>query len=371
MSSSVNPRSVLHIGKFYPPHNGGIETHVYELARRQKEEMEVGVVVAHGQRWTRRECVDGVRVTRCGTLGSIASMPICIGMAGAIRNAPADVVHLHVPNPGAALAFLLSGHKGKLVVTHHADTLGRRFLRRLSDPFVRAAMDRASAIIVTSARYMATSPELERYREKCRVIPLAIDPSFYAAISPESDTIRRRFDGRLILAVGRMVPYKGFRYAIEAMQQVEGHLCIIGSGPEEASLQQLASELKVTDKVTFMGRAGDLRPYYQAASAFVLPSISRAEAFGMVQLEAMASGTPIINTNIDSGVPEVAEAGVSAITVPPGNAEALAGAMRALLGDPELRSRLGRRAQDVVREKYALDPMVRSTFALYREVLGA
>ncbi len=175
----------------------------------------------------------------------------------------------------------------------------------------------------------------------------------------------------MLLAVGRLVPYKGFRFAIEAMPQVDGHLCIIGTGPEDSFLRQLARERNVAEKVTFLGRVDDLRPYYQAASAFVLPSVTRAEAFGVVQLEAMASGTPIINTHLDSGVPEVAADGISAITVPPNDPNALAAAMNSLLSDPGLRSQLSAGGRHAVQETYALEIMVSTTLDIYREVLGA
>ncbi len=362
---------LLHIGKFYPPHPGGIETHLRDLATRQTNSIQVSVVVSSSSRKAIRERMDEVSVVRVPCFGTFASMPLSPRLAAGIRTCPAEIVHLHTPNPGAALALLLSGHKGKVVITHHADTLGRPFLRKLSDPFVRAAMDRASAIIVTSSRYLASSPELAPYKEKCRVVPLAIDPALYSETATESQRIREQFGERILLSVGRLVPYKGFRFAIEAMAQVDGHLCIIGSGPEDGFLRQLARERNVADKVTFLGRVDDLRPYYQAARAFVLPSVTRAEAFGVVQLEAMASGTPVINTDLDSGVPEVGVDGVSALTVPPGNAAALAKAMNSLLDDPGLRDRLAAGARQAVQEKYSLDRMVRSTFDVYQEVLGA
>ena len=367
----ISKPAILHLGKFYPPHRGGIESYLHELAIRQRADAQVEVVVAHDYAKTQCESIRGVVVTRCATYGVVASMPVCPRMVVEIRRRPAEIVHLHTPNPGAALALLLSGHKGKVVITHHADTLGRPFLRKLSDPFVRAAMDRASAIIVTSSRYLASSPELAPYKEKCRVVPLAIDPALYSETATESQRIREQFGERILLSVGRLVPYKGFRFAIEAMAQVDGHLCIIGSGPEDGFLRQLARERNVADKVTFLGRVDDLRPYYQAARAFVLPSVTRAEAFGVVQLEAMASGTPVINTDLDSGVPEVGVDGVSALTVPPGNAAALAKAMNSLLDDPGLRDRLAAGARQAVQEKYSLDRMVRSTFDVYQEVLGA
>ena len=166
---------VLHIGKYYPPYPGGMETHVRDLAVRQKVVAQVSVVVANSIARNEISEMDGVHIERIARLTTIASMPICPGLPGAIRRSPADLVHIHMPNPGAALAFLMSGHTGKVVITHHADTLGRKVLRMLSDPFVTRLMQRATRITVSSARYLESSKELAPFRNKCRVIPLGID----------------------------------------------------------------------------------------------------------------------------------------------------------------------------------------------------
>src|ERR1700761_7858655 len=140
--------SILHVGKFYPPHAGGIETHLRSLPIRQTERAHVSVVAANATRRNESCTIESVDVTRVARLGTVASMPVCPGLLAAIRRSPADLVHIHMPNPGAALAFLLSGNKGKLWIPPHADTMGRKFLRQLSAPFVVRLMERASRIIV-------------------------------------------------------------------------------------------------------------------------------------------------------------------------------------------------------------------------------
>lgn len=360
--------SILHVGKFYPPHHGGMETHLYDLATRQAKFSQVSVIVANTSKSTERTTMDGVHVVRCASFGQVASMPICLNLVREIRRHPAKIIHLHTPNPGAALAYLMSGHRGKLVITHHSDTLGREILRKISDPFVYKTMERASAIIATSHRYLESSDELRPFRKKCHVIPLAINAEPFKQASAERGSINDRFGNRLLLAVGRLVPYKGFRYLIEAMAQVDGHLLIIGSGPEEESLKQLATQLFIANKVTFLGRVNDIRPYYQAASAFILPSISRAEAFGIVQLEAMASGIPVINSDLASGVPEVSIHGISGLTVPPCNSTALAAAMQSLLDDPVLHQRLSLGAINRLNSNFLLNRMLALTQDLYKTI---
>ncbi len=309
---------VLHVGKYYPPHMGGMEIYLQQLVLHQSKVMDVAAIVASDLRRTQVEFLDGAKIARVASLGVIASMPITPTMAWPIRQNKADLVHLHTPNPGAALALLMSGHSGKLIITHHADTLGRKQLRRLTDPFVRRVMERAAAIIVTSKRYLETSEELAPFRDKCRIIPLGIDPTPHKRNDDAATkNIRATYGEGLILAVGRLVPYKGFEYLIRSMKSVNGVLLLVGTGPLQDELQGCIQECGVQDKVLMLGRVDDIAQYYKAAKIFVIPSITRAEAFGLVQIEAMAAGIPVINTDIPSGVPEVSVHGQTGFTVPP------------------------------------------------------
>jgi glycosyltransferase involved in cell wall biosynthesis len=363
---------VLHIGKFYPPHMGGMEVYLQQLVSGQSKVMDVAAVVASDLRSTQLEFVDGAKIVRGATFGSVASMPIVPMLAWHIRRHPSDLIHMNTPNPGAAFALLVSRHPGKLIITHHADTLGRKQLRRMSDPCVRRIMARAAAIIVTSKGYLESSEELAPYRNKCHIIPLGIDLTpFERPHTAESKDIRTRYGNRLILAVGRLVPYKGFDYLIRSMKSVQGVLLLIGTGPLREALLRSVEECGVQGKVILLGHVDEIAPYYKAASMVVIPSITRAEAFGVVQLEAMASGIPVINTDIPSGVPEVSIHGQTGFTVPPKDAEALANAINLLLDDEELRQKFGRVARERVRNKFSVESMVAQTMDLYASVLAS
>lgn len=367
----TEPR-ILHVGKFYPPHSGGIETHLHDLAVRHARVSPVSVIVANSAYHHESSVEEGVSITRVARAATIASMPVCPGLPAAIRSSPAELVHIHMPNPGAALAFLLSGHRGKLVLTHHADTLGRKVLRQFSDPFVTRLMARASRIIVTSSRYLNSSAELAPFREKCRVIPLGIEaPNAACTDYAKVQHLRRQFGDRLILAVGRLVPYKGFDALIRAMRDIDGRLVLIGTGPQSPTLARLALSSGVSRKITMLGRVEDVGPYFAAASVFVLPSVTRAEAFGIVQLEAMAAGLPVVNTDIDTGVPEVCIDGKTGITVPPRDIPSLAKAIQLLLDRSDLREQFGKAARVRVNSEYTADLMAERIISLYSEVLGS
>ena len=368
----ARPNSVLHLGKYYPPHMGGMEIYLQHLVSGQSQVMEVSAIVANDLRRTQVELLDGAEITRVASLGVVASMPITPTMAWHIRRSKADLVHLHTPNPGAALALLVGGHSGKLMITHHADTLGRKQIRRMSDPFVQKVIERAAAIIVTSKRYLETSVELAPFRDKCQIIPLGIDPTpFNGDHTAAGKSIRTKYGERLILAVGRLVPYKGFEYLIRSMKSVNGVLLLAGTGPLQDELQGCIQQCGVQDKVIMLGRVEDIAQYYKAVSIFVIPSITRAEAFGVVQMEAMASGVPVINTDIPSGVPEVSVHGKTGLTVPPRDPVALANAITLLLDNPALRLQFGEAARERVRDMFTVQQMVAQTMNVYDSVLSS
>jgi glycosyltransferase involved in cell wall biosynthesis len=366
------PLSVLHIGKFYPPHRGGVETYLRHLVCEQVGQMAVEVVVANDRALTETGSVDGARVTRVACFGTIASQPICPSLPWKLIGRDDSIVHLHVPNPWAAQAYLMSGHTGRLIISHHADTLGRRHLRKLVDPFVRRVMQRADAIIVASKRYLDTSEELVEFRAKCHLIPYGIETGRYKReLLTEVHQIRETYGPRLIVAVGRLVSYKGFEYLLRAMQSVDATLLLIGDGPARKELEAARQQLGVTQKVQLLGAIEDPTPYYKAAMMLVLPSVSRAESFGMVQVEAMAAGIPVVNTQIDSGVPEVSVDGVTGITIPPRDPDSLATAMRTLLDCPEMRIRYGQAALARAHKEYTARRMAEDTLAVYESVLAS
>jgi rhamnosyl/mannosyltransferase len=241
----------------------------------------------------------------------------------------------------------------------------------LFSPFLHRALSRASAIIATSPDYLRTSAVLARHRDHCHVIPygIALD-QFARADSNEVAEIRQRYGDRLVLSVGRLVYYKGFEYLIRAMKQVRGKLLIIGDGPLREKLRSLATELGVADKVILAGEIQNERivSYYHASKLFALASIARSEAFGIVQIEAMAAGLPVVNTSLDSGVPFVSLHDKTGLTVPPADPDSLAAAINRLLDDPELRQSFGRAAALRARDEFSLESMTSRTLALYERV---
>ena len=335
---------VLQVGKFYPPHRGGIETHLQALCGVLRKHADLSVIVSSENRNTVEEIVDSVPVARLATLLTAFSTPISPGMVSRIRHSGADLVHIHWPNPTAVLAYLASGHRGSLVVTYHSDTIKQKVLGPLFEPILRVALRKSAAIIAASPNYVASSPVLQAFRDRCHVIPFGIDTAQFERRDPEAvRSVRERHGDRLIVSVGRLVYYKGFDVLIRAMASVRGKLVIIGDGPLRGELESLAVQLGVSEKVVFAGEISNaaVRAYYHAADLFVLASVARSEALGIVQIEAMAAGLPVVNTNLDTGVPFVSLDGQTGLTVPPGDSQALAAAINRLLDDDALRQSFG------------------------------
>lgn len=385
---------VVHLGKFYPPAPGGIETHLQTLARGQAEaglEVEV-VVVNHADgagrdttfdRWTPTADVtdfDGpIRVTRKGRLASVARLDVCPTLLKELRRAVkggVDLFHLHTPNPTMLLALIALGTRVPVVVMHHSDVIRQKFLRHLLTPFERGVYARASRIIASTPPYVEASPLLKRYRHQVEIIPFGIELNDYLAPSAEAlrsaEAWKQRYGEPLWLMVGRLIYYKGIEVALKSLREVPGTLVVVGTGPLREDLQRQAEALGVSDRVVWKGHVGreELIGAYRAATAFWFPSNARSEAFGLVQVEAMASGCPVLNTRIPgSGVPWVSPNEVSGLTVPIGDPAAFAGAARRLLEEKGLRERLSALARERCREEFSRGKMTDRTVSLYREVL--
>jgi rhamnosyl/mannosyltransferase len=321
-----------------------------------------------------------VGVQRVGKWASLSRLEVCPGLVRLgkwLRSWRSDVVHLHAPNPSMLLAVISAARSVPLVITHHSDVVLQKKLGLVLRPFEALAYRRAGAILATSPPYAASSPLLQRHASQVRVVPFGIDLEPFIHPSPQarehSRRLRDELGAPLWLSVGRLVYYKGLSVALEALRDVPGQLLVIGEGPLVASLSNRASELGVSDRVVFRGRVeGDeLVGAYHAATALWFPSVARSEAFGFAQVEAMASGCPVLNTAIEgSGVAWVSQHEESGLTVPVGNARALAEAARRLLEEPGLRQRLGAAGRDRACREFDARRMARRTLEVYHEALA-
>jgi glycosyltransferase involved in cell wall biosynthesis len=374
MTTANRRFKVLQIGKFYPPHRGGMESHLKMLCDQIRPDVDVEALVSNTNSNTSREVFDGVPLVRLGSVARLASTSVNPAMAAEIRYSEADLVHLHWPNPMGAVAYLMSDHKGPLVVTYHSDVVKQRVLGHLFAPVLRLILGRARAILVSSEKYAETSAALRPHRGRCSVVPFGIHEDFFRKPNEkEVREIRAQYGEQLILSAGRLVDYKGFGILIQAMVSAPGRLIIAGDGPLREELTALAGSLGLSDRVVFTGEPSDrlLRNLYHAADVFALASTDRREAFGLVQAEAMAAGKPVINTNLASGVPFVSLNNVTGLTVPPADIAALGSAITRLMNDAVLRGQLGRAARERADMIFRPQTMGARTLQIYEQALGA
>ena len=343
-----------------------------------------------------------------------------------------DIVQLHTPFPLADLALLLSGYKGKVLVWWHSDIVRQEKLMFIFRPLIEWTLRRADRIIVATEGHIEGSSFLKPYREKCVIIPygqdvIPSDEEVLEAMDAARNRTMNRAKNRMkncgrtsvkhwsdnrteadsaviaaeagsadsadvfkgnnsavdtsegntdrpvrFLFVGRLVGYKGCRYLIEAFSKVEGaELTIVGDGPLRTELIGQADYLGVADRVAFKTDLDDAMVQHELkeCDVLVLPSIERNEAFGLVQIEAMAWGKPVINTDIPSGAPYVSLDHQTGLTVPPEDAEALGKAMQLLADDDELRLSYGAAARKRVKEHFSSKKMLDDAYELYKSLL--
>ncbi len=365
---------ILHLYKNYWPIVGGIENHVRLLAEEQaKAGHRVTVLVVNTAPRTEVEEMNGVQVIKAARVATVASTPISAMLPLWLRRLRPDVAHLHFPYPLGEVAQLFLGRAKATVLTYHSDIIRQKVLLRFYRPLMERVLGAVQRIIVTSPQYAASSVVLQRFRSKCVVIPFGIAQERFRAFDAAGrQTILERYGPEpLILFVGVLRYYKGLTYLLQAMPEIKARLLIVGDGPMALALREQAQRLGLEGKVVFVGRVEDeaLPAYYQAARAFVLPACERSEAFGLVLLEALAAGVPIVSTELGTGTSYVNSNGESGLVVPPRDPSALAEALNRLIEDQALHARLAEGA----RRRAALfeaERMLAQIETLYREVLA-
>jgi rhamnosyl/mannosyltransferase len=369
------PMRVTHVYKdYFPPVYGGIEQHLNALCGGLTARgVKVRVLVANRRLSTTIEEHDGVRVIRAACLGRLASAPLSVSLPLWIRrlDRETDVYHFHFPNPVGEVAAVLGMTRRPYVVTYHSDIVRQRYAMPVYGAVVRRFLRRAARVIVASPNHVSMSPFLRAVAERCVVIPYGIDRQWLTtAKDSAAATWRKKLDEPLILFVGRFRHYKGIDVLLPAMTRIRASLALVGSGASEAALHQQVRRLGLDTRVTVLGHleGEKLRALYHACDVFVLPSTNKAEAFGLVQLEAMACGRPVVSTALGTGTTFVNQHEVTGLVVPPNDPEALAAAIQRLVDDDELRRRLGLAGRERVSREFTLDRMVDRTLAIYAEI---
>lgn len=328
---------ILQLGKFYPI-RGGVEKVEESLTEGiSARGIPCDMLCASFNRAKDLQVIqlnDNGRIFVVPTWRKMAATMLAPKMIGWLRkhHAEYDIIHIHHPDPMAALALRLSGYKGRVFLHWHSDILSQRFFLFFYRPLQHWLIRRAEKIVGTTPVYVRESPYLTRVQDKCTAVPIGIDP-----LQPKPERVaalRSRFSGKkLVLSIGRLVPYKGFTHLVDAMALLpeDYHLVIGGTGPLYDSLLAQIRENGLEDRITLEGYIPDedLAAWFGACDCFVLTSTMKTEAFGIVQIEAMSCHKPVVATRIPgSGVSWVNEDGGSGRNVTPGNPQEYAAAIQ-------------------------------------------
>ncbi len=390
---------VLHLGKYYPPFAGGMENFLADLLPALQIQGVAAAAIVHDEQPFRRspppDPADPLPIYRVPCHGRLLYAPISptfpLWLNRAIREFQPDLLHLHLPNTSAFWALALPAARRLPWVIHWqsdvvASTIDRRLALayRLYRPLEQRLLAASQSIIATSPPYLDASAALAPWRDRCRIIPLGLDPARIPAPDPAArhraevlwgETVSRGGRAFRILAVGRLTYYKGHETLIRAAAGLPGsRVLIVGTGERRKPLDRLIQSLALNGRISLPGfqPEADLNALLASCDVLCLPSLERTEAFGLVLLEAMRFGKPVLVSDIaGSGTGWVVRQAGHGALVPPGDPLALAAALRALQADPARRAKLGLAGLTALREQFGIGPVATAVIETYRQVLAA
>jgi rhamnosyl/mannosyltransferase len=391
MPAEKKAMRILHIGKYFPPFAGGIENFTGDLLPALAE---IGVETAalvHQHEPAGAAVNDPAAITRVPSYGRLLYAPISPGFPLALSRLldsfRPDLLHIHMPNTSAFWALLSpKARRIPWIIHWHADVVASAIDTRLAlaysvyRPFEQALLRHAAKIICTTPDYLASSEPLKRWREKCTVVPLGIDP----ARLPVQDTAAvaqatRAFWGPTapfkVVAIGRLTYYKGHDVLIRAIKELpHATLLLVGGGDRRARLERAIAREGLQQRVRLTGHLVDrhLQALIQSADCLCLPSLERTEAFGLVLLEAMRYGKAVIASSVEgSGMNWVVDHNTTGLLVPPGNVGELARALARLAASPTTRADMGRAGQQKFMDRLQINKIAEATQNVYKEIMVA
>lgn len=380
---------ILQLGKFYPI-RGGVEKVMWDLTRGLSArdvdcDMLCAMLRSDGFDESEQPLVEPgeektVRaVIRFNEHGRCICVPALCKLAATMMS-PAmifwlrrhareyDIIHVHHPDPMACLALWMSGYRGRVVLHWHSDILKQRGLLTLYRPLQRWLVRRADLVRGTTPAYVAQSPDLQCCQDKVGYLPIGIEDNM------RKDVQNTEYGKVTVYSLGRLVEYKGYRYLIEAARYLPERyrIVIAGKGPLQDELQAQIDALPDPGRVQLLGYVSDAqaRELYNGCDLFVLSSVMKTEAFGIVQIEAMSCGRPVVATNIPgSGTSWVNEHGVSGLNVPICDPRALADAIMGICEDRERYRQYCRDARARYESLFTYDRMIDGALDIYGELV--
>ena len=359
---------ITQVFRYAYPHIGGVEAVINQINDSLPDEKFEKEVLCCSN--TEKSSVEnGVKYTRAKYLFEFASNNISPELIWKLSKVKTDILHIHMPFIFGMIAFFLARPKyKKLYITYHSDIIGFDKYMKYFWWLYRIFLRKADKILVLSPNIINNSQMLKEFADKCIVVPQGISLEYTVNVN-NVNKIREKYKGKKILfSIGRHVKYKGFIYAIQAMKNIENAVYLLaGSGKLTDEFKEFIKNNNLQDKVILTGRLSDdeLNDYYEASDVYLLPSVMKTEAFGIVQIEAMRHSKPVINTWLNNGVNYVSIDKETGLTVEPENVEQLSDAINTLLNDDALRLQYGQNARKRVEELFGIGKIKKEYIRLY------
>lgn len=371
---------ILQLGKFYPPDTGGMETALYNITEELNQRgIQCDVLCANKEKEYRNDLLNGYKVIRTSSYGIVASTSISPQMIRELKKIITnyDILHIHHPNPTANLALFMANPKKQKVVIHwHSDIIKQELELRFYKPLLIWMLKKADVIIGTSQKYIDESLQLKDFKNKCVPIPIGIKKNDIGVDENKFEEIKVRFKNKkIIFSLGRFIYYKGFEYLIESAKYLPDNYVILlgGDGELKEKYEQIIRENGLSENVFLVGKIDqkDLGSYYEACDLFCLPSIAKSEAFGLVMVEAMSFGKPIVATKIKgSGTDWVNHNEITGLNVEPKNPEQLAKAFKTILENQEIYSKFSKNAFQRYLNEFTIETEIEKLIKVYRTILN-
>ena len=373
---------ILQFGKLYPPSSiGGIETTIANITEGLNEsKISCDVLCCNSNNKYSEEKIENYQIIRAKSWFNLFSTyisPQLISKLKEIQN-NYDIIHVHLPDPMANLALFLTKPKAKIIIHWHSDIIKQKVILKFYKPLLKWLIKRADLVITATPAHAKYSDFSDLFVHKIALIPFIYNEE-QLNITPNKrflSELGEKFQNKkVVFTLGRLIYYKGHEYLIKAANFLsEDYVILIGGeGVLREKLEKLIIKFNLQNKVYLLGRVPDeeLNVYYSFCNIFCFPSVYRSEMFGLVQLDAMHFGKPIVATNIPrSGVPFVNIDGVTGLNVEPKNEKELAEAIEKICSNKELYNKFSANAQKIVKEKYSAKKIIKALVDVYQELLS-
>lgn len=373
----------LIVTPYFPPRKGGLENYAYNISKILSEKGHDITIFSSGNT---KESYN-FKVIRVNNKISISNTPLDFvlpKLSKLVKEEDFDLINAHMPVPFYADMAAIAARRNNIpfILTYHNDVVKEGLLLGLlassyNKSLLQFTLRSADRIITPSPYVYNESPLIKNFADKTALIPPGVDPEKY---KPGEGHVKKRYnlssDSKIILFVGAMNrghSHKGVDILLKAFSKIKMenvYLFLAGTGDMIPEYKKLAQNLGISERVVFTGFIDEesLIDLYRGSYMLILPTLTPAEGFGMVLIEANACGTPVIGSKI-GGIKYVIKDGKTGLLVPPGDPEALAKAMQRLLEDDELTKKMGSKGKKMVEKNYTWDKSVKLTARVFEEVI--